>query len=201
MVKQAKASLAFLPAPTSKGEKASEKASAKKSPEKEKASQKTKESAALANALAPELCKECQVIYKKASFAKETTKNKREAAATKMLHFYANLLSLDAKYTWNKIVKEQTEAEPFKDFQGMSRKGPRGLTQESFNACVMFHLLTVFPNKAAEQEKYYLSNMLKKKPQRVGIRQFVQRVKQLNAYIAQLPCWYYSASKCSVHRG
>jgi hypothetical protein len=57
----------------------------------------------------------------------------------------------------------------------------------------MFHLLTVFPNNAAEQEKYYLSNMLKK-PQRVGIRQFVQQIEQLNAYVAQLPCWCYSPS-------
>jgi hypothetical protein len=63
----------------------------------------------------------------------------------------------------------------------------------SFDECVMFHLLTVFPNNAAEQEKYYLSNVLKK-PQRVGIRQFVQSIEQLNAYIAQLPCWYYSLS-------
>jgi hypothetical protein len=57
----------------------------------------------------------------------------------------------------------------------------------------MFHLLTVFPNNAAEQEKCYLSNVLKK-PQRVGICQFVQHVEQLNAYVAQLPCWYYSPS-------
>jgi hypothetical protein len=57
----------------------------------------------------------------------------------------------------------------------------------------MFHLFTVFPNNAAEQEKYYLSNVLKK-PQRVGICQFVQRVEQLNAYVAQLSCWYYSPS-------
>jgi hypothetical protein len=57
----------------------------------------------------------------------------------------------------------------------------------------MFHLLTVFPNNTAEQEKYYLSNVLKK-PQRVGICQFVQRVEQLNTYIAQLPYWYYSLS-------
>jgi hypothetical protein len=71
------------------------------------------------------------------------------------------------------------EADPFKDLQDMSRKGPRGLTRESFDDCVMFHLLTVFPNNAAEQEKYYLSNMLKK-PQWVGIRQFVQCVEQLN---------------------
>ncbi len=33
-----------------------------------------------------------------------------------------------------------------------------------------------------------------KKPQRVGVRQFVQRIEQLDAYIAQLPCWYYSPS-------
>jgi hypothetical protein len=33
-----------------------------------------------------------------------------------------------------------------------------------------------------------------KKPQRVGVRQFVQHVEQLNAYVAQLPCWYYSPS-------
>ncbi len=75
----------------------------------------------------------------------------------------------------------------------MSRKGPRGLLHELFDKCVMFHLLTVFPNNAAEQEKYYLSNMLKN-PQRVGIRQFVQHVEQLHAYIVQLPCWYYNPS-------
>ena len=81
----------------------------------------------------------------------------------------------------------------YKDLKGVSKKGPRRLSRESFDNCVMFHLLTVFPNNAAEQEKYYLSNVLKK-PQQVGIRQFVQRVEQLNAYIVQLPCWYYSPS-------
>jgi hypothetical protein len=110
-----------------------------------------------------------------------------------MFQFYANLLFLDAKYSWNKIVREQTEADSFKDLQGVSRKGPRGLLQESFDNCVMFYLLTVFPNNAAEQEKCYLSNVLKK-PQRVGVCQFIQRVELLNAYIVQLPCWYYSPS-------
>ena len=57
----------------------------------------------------------------------------------------------------------------------------------------MFHLLTVFPNNAADQEKYYFSNVLKE-PQRVGVHPFVQHIEQLNAYVAQLPCWYYSLS-------
>jgi hypothetical protein len=55
----------------------------------------------------------------------------------------------------------------------------------------MFHLLTAFPINAAEQEKYYISNVLKK-PQRVNVRQFVHGVEQLNAYISQMPCFYYS---------
>jgi hypothetical protein len=33
-----------------------------------------------------------------------------------------------------------------------------------------------------------------KKPQQVGIHQFVQRVEQLNSYVTQLPCWYYNPS-------
>jgi hypothetical protein len=60
-----------------------------------------------------------------------------------------------------------------------------------FNDCVMFHLLTAFPINTAEQEKYYITNLLKK-PQRINIRQFVWHVEQLNAYIAQMPCFYYS---------
>jgi hypothetical protein len=162
-------------------------------PEKEKASQKTKEGAASTNAPDTELHDEYKALYKKAIFAKETAKNKKEATAAKMFQFYANFLSLDAKYAWNKIVREQTEADPFRDPQGMSRKDPRGYLHESFDKCIMFNLFTVFPTNAAEQEKYYLSNVLKK-PQRVGIHQFVQHVEQLNAYVAQLPFWYYSPS-------
>jgi hypothetical protein len=33
-----------------------------------------------------------------------------------------------------------------------------------------------------------------KKPQRINVHQFVWRVEQLNAYIAQMPCFYYSPS-------
>ncbi len=62
---------------------------------------------------------------------------------------------------------------------------------ESFNKRIMFHLLITFPINAAEQEKYYVTNVLKK-PQRINVRQFVHCVEQLNAYIAQMPCFYYS---------
>ncbi len=61
---------------------------------------------------------------------------------------------------------------------------------KSFNNCVMFHLPTTFPINAAEQEKYYITNVLKK-PQRINVPQFVWHVEQLNTYIAQMLCFYY----------
>jgi hypothetical protein len=74
MVKQAKATLALLTAPTSKVEKDSEKASERNCSEKEKASQKTNKGAALANAPASELRVEYQADYNKAKSTAETAK-------------------------------------------------------------------------------------------------------------------------------
>ncbi len=104
-------------------------------------------------------------------------------ATSKMFWFYSNLLSPESKYSWNKIIGKQMESNPYVNLQGDSLEGPRGMSCKLFNNCVMFHLLTAFPINTAEQEKYYISNVLKK-PQRINVRQFVWRVEQLNAYIA-----------------
>ena len=120
-----------------------------------------------------------QVDLEKAMQAQETAQGAMTAAATLMFAFYSNLLSPKSKYAWNKIVLEQTEGNPYVNFQGVSLKGPRGMSCKLLNNCMMFHLLTVFPINATEQEKYYISNVLKK-PQRVNIRQCVRRVEQLS---------------------
>ncbi len=119
---------------------------------------------------------------KQALEAAEEATTKCDKATEDMFQLYANLLSVDARYAWNKIVQKQTNADPYTDLQGLTRKGPRGMLCKSFDDCVMFHLLTVFPNNTAEQERYYITNVLKK-PQRVSIHQFVQCVEQLNSYI------------------
>jgi hypothetical protein len=108
-----------------------------------------------------------------------------------MFTFYSNLHSSKSKYAWNKIIVKQTEGDPYVNLQGVSLEGPRGMSCKSFNNCIIFHLLTVFPINAAEQERYYISNVLKMS-QRVNMRQFVPGVEQLNAYIAQMSCFYYS---------
>ncbi len=105
------------------------------------------------------------------------------AAASKMFTFYSNLLSPVSTYAWNKILSKQTESDLYINLQGDSLGGPRGIPCELFNNCIMFHLLTSFPINVAEQEKYYISNVLKK-PQRINVRQFVRHVEQLNANIA-----------------
>jgi hypothetical protein len=132
-----------------------------------------------------------QVDLEKAMQAQETAQGAMTAATTLMFVIYSNLLSPKSKYPWNKILVEQMEDNPYVDLQGVSLGGPRGMSCESFNNCVMFHLITVFPINAAEQEKYYILNVLKK-PQRINVRQFVRCVEQLNAYIAQMPCFFYS---------
>jgi hypothetical protein len=127
----------------------------------------------------------------KAKQSQSTAKGAMTAAVSKMFMFYSNLLSPESKYSWNKIIGKQTESDPYVNLQGDALEGPRGMSCEWFNNCIIFHLLTAFPINAAEQEKYYISNVLRK-PQRISVRQFVWCVEQLNAYIAQMQCFYYS---------
>jgi hypothetical protein len=158
-----------------------------------KSSKKNKEGTATADTPEPNLRANFQLDLEKAKEAAENSKAKAEPAAKDMFQFYTNLLSMDAKYVWNKIIQEQMQSNPYMYLQGVSKKGPRGPSCKSFDDWVMFHLLIVFPNNATEQERYYLMNVLKK-PQCISVRQFVQHVEQLNPYIVQLPCWFYSPS-------
>ena len=63
--------------------------------------------------------------------------------------------------------------------------------------CIMFHLQQVFKTDAGETLKYYITNTLRK-PNRVSICQFLVRVKQLNSYLKNLPCLYFSTSANQV---
>ncbi len=124
-----------------------------------------------------------QADLEQALKAQKTAKGAMTAASIQMFAFYLNLFSPKSKYAWNKIVDEQMECDPYVNLQGVSMEGPRGMSCKLFDNCVMFHLLTVFPINAAVQEKYYITNILKK-PQHVKVQQFVRRVEQLNAYIS-----------------
>ncbi len=121
----------------------------------------------------------------KAKQAQSTAKDAMTAATSKMFMFYSNLHSPESKYSWNKIAGEQTESDPYINLQGDALEGPRGMSRESFNDCMKFHLLIAFPINTAEQEKYYISKVLRK-PLRINVRQFIRRVEQLNAYTSEV---------------
>jgi hypothetical protein len=103
-----------------------------------------------------------QADLEKAKKAVEDAKGTMTTAASQMFTFNSNLLSPESKYLWNKIISKQTERDPFVDLQDVSLEGPRGMSCKLFNDCMMFHLLTAFPINTAEQEKYYITNVLKK---------------------------------------
>jgi hypothetical protein len=89
----------------------------------------------------------------KAKQAQETAKGAMMTAVNLMFTLYSNLLSPKSKYAWNKIVSKQTESNPYVNLQGVSLEGPRGMSREAFNNCIMFHLLTAFPINAASEKR------------------------------------------------
>lgn len=117
--------------------------------------------------------------------AKEAEAN-REVAAQNFFSMYANTFSIEARAIWDKIVSEQIGTASWTDLKGRKRTTVRAKTEISFRECTVHHLRTVFKEDAAEQQKLYLSNTVRK-PQRVSIRAFFTRVEQLNGYIKYLP--------------
>ncbi len=72
----------------------------------------------------------------KAKQAQSTAKGRMTTAASKMFTFYSNLLSLESKHLWNKIVGKQMESDPYVNLQDDALEGPRGMSHKSFNDCI-----------------------------------------------------------------
>ena len=96
---------------------------------------------------------------------------KMEEAGTTIFALYKNLLDETTLLKWNKIVHKQIGTSPWTDLNGQSHDTIHEKMVKSFKDCVKFHLLQVFPDDAAEQQKYYI-NVHMKKPAQVTIRHF-----------------------------
>ena len=131
------------------------------------------------------------------SLAAETAKSKKaleasREASEKLFAMYANLLSTEKRMAWDNIVLKNIGVTNWSDLKGVRQKKARRKSVKSFKDCVKHHLLTVFPPDAAEQERDYLTRNVRK-PSRLTIRAFFNRVEQLNSYIKLLPSIYDSA--------
>ena len=73
---------------------------------------------------------------------------------------YENLLSNNALAKWSKIVSSQTKAAPWTNLNSCIHKTAREKKMQAFEDCITFHLLTIFPTVAAEQQWYYIKRSL-----------------------------------------
>ena len=112
--------------------------------------------------------------------------DKKRKAGDAIFALYKNLLDETNLLKWKKIVQKQIGITPWTDLNGKEHNTFRQRIIKSFKDCVKFHLLQVFPNDAAERQKYYINNHLKK-PAKVTIRHFADCVEQLNSYVGHLP--------------
>ena len=70
---------------------------------------------------------------------------------------YENLLSNNAWAKWSKIVSSQTKAAPWTYLNNRTHKMAREKMMQAFEDCVTFHLLTIFPKDAEEQQRYCIN--------------------------------------------
>jgi hypothetical protein len=74
--------------------------------------------------------------------------------ARKMFVLHENLLSKNSRHKWTTIVDHQVDAPKWMDLKGIVHAVSRIPSYQSFEDCVKFHLLSVFPLDSAEQERY-----------------------------------------------
>ncbi len=93
---------------------------------------------------------------------------------------------------WDKIVHKMHTKDPWIGVNGSSNKGPPTCSWPSFLDCIELHKLTIFPVDAAEKQRYYITQTVKK-PQRAMVRQYMPRMGVLNNYLAHLPMVFNSS--------
>ncbi len=117
---------------------------------------------AIANAIGPKSKKdakdpnqssleELKASLKDVLLEKKKAQEAKATAAEGYFSLYANLLSEDARFRWDKIVASQVGAAPWTDLQGNKYEEECGKSMESFQDCFIFLLLDMFPGDAAEQ--------------------------------------------------
>jgi len=113
-------------------------------------------------------------------------------AVQKPFDLVHQLLIGEAQTQWDKIVMEMFDCDTWVGVNRKTHDCPRIRTWKSLTDCIELHKLTVLPADAAEKQRFYMQQVMRK-PQRVTIRQYMSRMGVLNDYIAHLPLIFYSS--------
>ncbi len=95
-----------------------------------------------------------KAALKDAFLEKKAAEEAHAASAEGFFSLYANLLSKDARFCWDKIVSSQVGTAPWTDLQGNEQSEEQGKSMQSFQDCIAFHLLDMFPRDTAEQQHF-----------------------------------------------
>jgi hypothetical protein len=113
-----------------------------------------------------------------------------ESIIVQVFQLYSNLLMEEARRPWSTILKNKLMF-PIERLVWSRTHQKRKKSWSAFVDCMTFHHQTVFQSDTAETQQFYISNGLKNL-NRVPIRQFMQRIQQLNGNLDILPCLFYS---------
>ncbi len=81
--------------------------------------------------------------------------------------------------------------DPWIGVNGSSNNGHCTCSWLSFLDCIELHKLTIFPVDAAEKQRYYMTQTVKK-PQRATVPQYMACMGILNNYLTHLPMVFNS---------
>ncbi len=102
---------------------------------------------------------------KKLAYLNESLKAKKSFAdelAQKANELFRCFIVGKAQMKWDRIVNEMHSKNPWIGINGKSNKGIHVKSWISFMDCIKLHKLTIFPADAAEKQRYYMQQTIKK---------------------------------------
>ena len=114
---------------------------------------------------------EKEALKKLLEQAKKLAEKDRKTALKEIVKAYELMCTYfvgEARTQWDKIVIEMHNKDPWVAVDGSPNKGPRKRDWDSFLDCIELHKLTIFSCDAAELQRYYMQQHIRK-PQRVTI--------------------------------
>jgi hypothetical protein len=126
---------------------------------------------------------------------KEIFKAKKSVAvaeAQKAYEVFCCFIVGNLQTQWDRIVHKMHTKDPWIGANGSSNKGPCICSWLSFMDCIELHKLTIFPVNAAEKQRYYMMQTVKK-PQQAMVRQYMSCMGILNDYLTFLPMVFNSS--------
>ncbi len=128
----------------------------------------------------------CKVEIEQTTQMLQEAQKAHDKAIAKSYEQLRNLLSGDAQSQWDCVCHEMHKRDSWAAVNSQVTEGRHPRTWMSFLDCLDLHKLTVFSADAAERQRFYIQQAVRK-PQRATVRQHISRMGVLNDYVKHLP--------------